>query len=381
MTKMIKFVVLAFALTFTSNLFAETSYANYSTDFDDEIPAKVKRVTSKTRNKVSTYKRRGSRGLNKARRSIRGIASVTEVAQASNAPAPISNFGGNDAPANARPGQCFTKIIVPAKYSYQKERIVVSPESSTMRTIPAKYGYEERRVLVQEATERHVTIPATYKWVEEKIEVVGASEQLVKIPAQYKNVAKRIMVSPATTEWKKGDNSGGGGVSNEALCLVEKPAQYKTVYEKVEVAPARTETKVIPGQFKTVRKRIVDRPAQVKTVPVPAQYKTVKIRKMVEPPRTVSTPIAAKYDTITKKVMVQDSKTLWSEILCKTNATPQTISKVQQALTRAGHSTGGADGRLGPGTYRAIESFQRSRGLVVGGGLTMETIKALNLNI
>ncbi len=359
-----------------------TSYANYSTDFDDEVPTKIRslknKVSSSTRYQrrgTSRKMRRGTRGV--SRTSTRGIASTGyEVAQA-NVASPMT---GADIPANARPGQCFTKIIIPAKYQTTKERIVVSPESSRVSTIPAKYGYEERRILVQEASERHVTIPATYKWVQERVQVVDQSESLMKIPAQYKTVPKKIMVSAATTEWKKGDNSGGG-VNNEALCLVQKPAVYKTVYEKVEVSPARTESKVIPAQFQTVKKRIIDRPAQVKTVPVPAQYKTVKVRKMIEPPRTIENPIAAKYDFVSKRVMVQDSKTVWAEILCKTNANQSTVARVQQALTRSGYRTGGTDGRLGPSTYRAIESFQRSKGLMVGGGLTMETLRALNIQM
>ncbi len=382
---MTKHIFLSLCMIFSSIAFSgtSTSYANYSTDFDDEVRTKRIKSLQKNISNSSRYQRRGtSRTVRRGTRGLsntRGIASSGsyEVAQA---PTMASPMTGADIPANAQPGQCFTKIIIPAKYSTTKERIVVSPETSRVSTIPAKYGYEERRILVQEASERHVTIPATYKWVQERVQVVDQSESLVKIPAQYKTVPKKIMVSAATTEWKKGDNSGGG-VNNEALCLVQKPAVYKTVYEKVEVSPARTESKVIPAQFQTVKKRIIERPAQVKAVPVPAQYKTVKVRKMIEPPRTVQNPIPAKYDFVNKRVMVQDSKTVWAEILCKTNANQSTVARVQQALTRSGYRTGGTDGRLGPTTYRAIESFQRSKGLMVGGGLTMETLRALNIQM
>ncbi len=263
------------------------------------------------------------------------------------------NFNGaGDRPSNAIPGQCFAKVIIPAKFKTVTETMQASPESTRLSTVPAKYGYETKKVLVKEA-----------------------SETLMTIPAKYKTVSKKVLVSPETTEWKRGDNGRGtsgvaysngsttlnrvsnGTSGNEALCLVKKPAVYKTVYEKVEVEPARTVSK-----------------------PIPAVYKTVRVQRMLEPPRTVEHRIPAKFQKLTKRVKVSDSRTEWAQIICKTNANYSTISKVQSALKKAGFHSGATDGQLGNSTATAIERFQRSNGLPTG-GLTFDTIKALGINL
>jgi murein L,D-transpeptidase YcbB/YkuD len=54
------------------------------------------------------------------------------------------------------------------------------------------------------------------------------------------------------------------------------------------------------------------------------------------------------------------------------------VSKAQQALTMLGLGSLKADGVLGPGTRRAIEAFQRTRGLRVTGQLEPDTLRAIN---
>jgi len=282
-------------------------------------------------------------------------------------------------PENARPGQCFSKVIVPATYRYEKEQVVVSPEDVQVTTLPAKYGYEEKQVMIKEASERYVTVPATYKWVTEEVLIQEPGERVIKIPAKYKKIAKKIMTSPATTEWKKGEQPKGYG-STEALCLVETPAKYKTVYERVLVEPAKSIRRSIPAQYKTVKRKVIDRASKVTTIPVPAEYKMVRVRKMIEPPSEQQRTIPAKYDTVVKKVKVTESQTKWAEILCKTNAKPHVITKVQVALKRAGYNPGSVDGVLGNSTLKAVSRFQDARNLPKG-GITMETIKALNVQI
>jgi murein L,D-transpeptidase YcbB/YkuD len=53
------------------------------------------------------------------------------------------------------------------------------------------------------------------------------------------------------------------------------------------------------------------------------------------------------------------------------------ISNAQEALTRLGYGTLKADGVLGPGTRRAIQSFQQRQGLPVTGRLEADTLRAL----
>ena len=51
---------------------------------------------------------------------------------------------------------------------------------------------------------------------------------------------------------------------------------------------------------------------------------------------------------------------------------------IQKALKNAGYDPGPVDGSLGGKTVQAIKSYQRRKGLAVG-GLTLETLETLGL--
>lgn len=58
------------------------------------------------------------------------------------------------------------------------------------------------------------------------------------------------------------------------------------------------------------------------------------------------------------------------------NATPETVRQVQRALKQVYYYHGSIDGAYGPQTRRAIASYQRAKGLAVG-GMTFETLRSL----
>jgi len=64
-------------------------------------------------------------------------------------------------------------------------------------------------------------------------------------------------------------------------------------------------------------------------------------------------------------------------VLCKSSMTIETISKIQRALTAAGHKTP-VTGSLDSATKASIEAYQRKSGLVVS-GLSMDTLKSLGV--
>ncbi|WP_241741163.1 lytic murein transglycosylase [Paragemmobacter straminiformis] len=51
--------------------------------------------------------------------------------------------------------------------------------------------------------------------------------------------------------------------------------------------------------------------------------------------------------------------------------------EMQQRLTRAGHDTGGADGKIGPKTLAALRAYQRSIGMVPDGYPSLEVLRHL----
>ncbi len=292
-----------------------------------------------------------------------------------------SNLGGGDIPANAVPGQCFAKVITPAKYQTTSEKIMTRPETTTYKTVAPKYGFVNETITVEEEREVLKVIPATYKWVEEKMLVKEAGTKLVKTAPKYKTVTKKIMVKPESTAWKKGeagalDHSNTDGV----LCLVKKPAVYKTVKETVMDVEAGVKEIEIPAVYKTVRKKVVDTPSRVEKKMIPAKTKIVKVKKLLEPAQKVPSTIPAKYKEITKRVLEAPSTTVWARILCKTNSNTNTVVEVQKALKGAGYNPGKIDGILGSDTARAIKKFQRTEGLSVG-ALTYDTLNKLNISM
>jgi len=285
-------------------------------------------------------------------------------------------------PPNAQPGECYAKVLMPAKYDLVSEKVIKREASEEVTVVPAKYEWVEERIQVREATERLEVVPASFRWVEEKIMVEPASTRLVPVPAQYETVSERVLDRPEQITWKKGrgpiekiDN-----VTGEILCLVVEPATYKTINRTIVKNPASTRSVDVPPTFKTIRKQVVDRPAEVRKLSVPAEFSTVKVRKMIEPPKEQRVSLPPEFQTVTKRVKTQAERLSWQPILCETNVNQNIIAQLQQALKSKGFDPGDVDGVLGGATLNAVESFQRKSGLARG-GVTMETLEALQVEL
>ncbi len=296
-----------------------------------------------------------------------------------------ANFGASDEPllpVQAKAGECYARVFVPPSYQTKTEQHLKAEASERVEIIPAKYGMAEQRVLVKEATERLEVIPATYRTVQEQVLVSEESERIETVPAVYGTETERVLVKPAYTTWKKGRGpiEKVDDATGEIMCLVTVPAEYKTVTKRVLKTPATTRSVKIPAQYKTVTRRVVDKPATTRVVKIPAEYSTVKVQKLVEPAKERRISIPAEYQTVSKTEKTSDGHMEWRPILCETNVTRDIVSRLQQALRAKGHNPGRVDGVLGAQTMAAVKSFQRSKGLP-SGELTMETLKALDVNL
>ncbi len=300
-------------------------------------------------------------------------------------------------PPNAKPGECYARVLTPAKYAITKEKVLAKAASEKIEIIPATYKTVTEKVLVREESVKLQVIPATYKTVTEKVLTSPDKEILVKVPAKYKTVTEKILVKPAYTTWKRGVNPVTGfgtpyakvtkdgrvvskhdQTTGEIMCLVNVPAEYKTVTRKVVATPERVEKKIIAGKYSTITKRVIATPATTKQITIPAQYKTVNVKKMVTPARTVRTEIPAVYKTIEKRVISTKPTLEWREILCETNTNPNLIRRLQAKLNREGYSAGAVDGVLGRDTLNAIVKYQKDHNLATG-QLTLATLKSLGL--
>lgn len=304
-----------------------------------------------------------------------------QLANASGTSVVTSTGNGDLLPPNAKPGECYARVLIPATYRSESEEMLKSAASYRLSVTKPTYEWVTEEVLVKEASEVAELIPAKYEWRTETVLVREASSTLSTIPASYETVSEKVLVKAAYTTWKKGrgpiekvSNSTG-----EIMCLIEVPAQYRTVSKRVLVTAAQTQSNPIPAVYNDVKKRVmVEGPTMVKRT-IPAEYKTIKVRKIAKPAQENRTEIPAVYQTVTKTVQVTDSALEWRTILCETNTTGDIVRRMQRALLAANYNPGRLDGVIGSDTMSAIKSYQKAKGLAVG-QLTIETLRSLGVS-
>ncbi len=273
---------------------------------------------------------------------------------------------------DAKPGECYAKVITPAKFTTRSEEVIVQEESERIKTVPAKFEQREQTVVVREASQRVTVVPAAfseetetvvlqpaennwilsgssgapaspgalegivrsgielasvevgscfneyftpaeYKTETQRIMTREASEKIVVLPAQYETVEERVVVKEAYTR------------------SVDIPATYRSESESVLVEPARSVWKKgrgpvekidnltgeimclveIPARYETLTKTVLDKPATTKTVDVPAVYKTIQVKRLVKPASENRVAVAAEFDTVSTKVKVADAGFFW----------------------------------------------------------------------
>jgi NADH:ubiquinone oxidoreductase subunit len=186
-------------------------------------------------------------------------------------------------PPNAKAGECYAKVVIPAKYKSIEER-----------------------VLVQEASNKISIIPAKYEWIDERVEVTPESKKLQTIPATYKKITETIEVKPATRSWHTSLKHTSAPISKEILvaaklkgvdletaepgnCFKEYyiPESYKTVTEEIVVQKERTKNEIIPAKYEMIEKTIEIKPASTQTITVPATYEFKDEKILVEKEKTI----------------------------------------------------------------------------------------------
>ncbi len=70
---------------------------------------------------------------------------------------------------DAKAGECYAKVIIPAVFETKEEKILVKEASAKISSVAAKYGWKEEKVLSKEASKKIIPVKATYKTVTEKV--------------------------------------------------------------------------------------------------------------------------------------------------------------------------------------------------------------------
>jgi len=185
-------------------------------------------------------------------------------------------------PPDAKPGECYARVLIPAQYTLAEEDVVV-----------------------QEATEAWQVVPPEFAVVEENITVTPAHEKWSLVPAVYAETNTTVIVKPAVRGWATGLEADASPVnpvilkaiarsgvdlnaSEPGSCLSEyyRPRQYETVEKEVVVQAERNETEIVPAVFGEEEKTVVVKPQYTDLTVVPAAFEEVEEKVLIEPERT-----------------------------------------------------------------------------------------------
>lgn len=287
-------------------------------------------------------------------------------------PTTVAQSGPDTMLPQAKPGECYAKVLVPAEYKTQTETVVIQPASESFKLTPPRYEWANEKVLVKEASKKIEAIPAKFETKTEKIEirapravwrtgsrvdapiaditliaaasalglpanpekglcfaeytqnskfdaktekvlVQDAHEKVEIVPAEYEWVEERVLAKPASFK------------------LMAVAAEYETVTEKVLKTAAYTTWKKgrgpvekldnasgeimclieVPAKYETLTKRVLKSPAATKKVEIPAEYTTMRKQKLVKPATVKKTQVPADYRMVEKSVQVSGPKAEW----------------------------------------------------------------------
>lgn len=322
--------------------------------------------------------------LQKENQSLRNsVATAEQRAQAASqaASANESNSAPTNLPPNAKAGECYARVLEPAKYETREEVVTIQAASEKVTSTAPVYKTIEKTIVVKEAWEEVVEVtPAQYEWVEETIVIEQSSERLEPVPAEYRTEKEKILVTPAYTTWKKGrgpieriDHATG-----EIMCLIEVPAEYKTVTKNVLVSGESTRAIAIPAKTQTIKRQVMVKAPVVKRLTHPAETKTVKVKVLDVAAKEIRTAIPAKTKTITQQYKTADSKLSWRSVMCETNITGDIVKQLQSALKARDYDPVWIDGVYGAKTSAAVTQYQKDNNMA-SGGLTFETLDKLGV--
>lgn len=285
-------------------------------------------------------------------------------------PAPAGEAVFIAEPPAARPGECWSLVVVPAQFERRVESVLRTPAGEKTVRKPARYATVEREVELPAGQRRVVVEPAQYETVSESVLVRPARTRTITAPGEYRQVEQRIPLRQGAA-LKPNPDSG-------ELCVVEAPVEYRIETRRELVKAGESRVVEEPAVYRRVERRRLVREARTELVERPARTVRRRERVLVEPESVVTEPTPAVYEDVVHLVQVAPARNQWRSVLCETNATPALLGRVQAALKAAGHDPGRTDGRWTARSTRAIQAFQAGAGLAPA-GLTMETLERLGV--
>ena len=274
---------------------------------------------------------------------------------------------------NAKAGECYAKVIVPAEFDVKTEEVLVKPESEKVDIKEALFDTAEKPILVKAGFTQIKVAPTKFREEVEEVEtskisttwvtrldkrgipaspalLAGAKTNGIDIekaepnqcfkeyftPAKFEQIEKEILVKEESEEIKIiapqfEDTQEIVVVKQASKKKVYKPAEYETIEEKIEIEPAKAVwkkgdgpiTKIdnstgdimclvqVPAKYQIVKKTVLKTPSSIELVDVPETTQAVKVSKLVSDATVDKVKIPAEYKKVSVKNKVSDASFSW----------------------------------------------------------------------
>ena len=294
------------------------------------------------------------------------------------------DFGSGNLPSQARPGQCYGRVLVPATYRNEAMSVVTRDAYEQVQVSEPIFRADQQSVTTADPYKRFEVTEPTFRTENQTIVTRPEHERLVASPAVLSTRSETVVVREPRLVWRAGSNLSGvrrmDSATGEIFCLVEEAAVTQTVSRVVQVQPSQISRQRVPAQTQTIARRVLVTPASVREVNVPGTYQNVTVHTLVTPADARRTMMPEQRGTVNRQVVESGERYEWVPVVCENTASGVTsVTAAQRALAAKGFYRGPIDGIVGSRTTHAIREFQRQQGLPGNGSLTIETARRLGL--
>ncbi|HIQ07276.1 MAG TPA: hypothetical protein EYH35_02330 [Thiotrichaceae bacterium] len=297
---------------------------------------------------------------------------------------------------DAKPGQCFAKVIVPAVFEIISEEVVVVPEKETVKIVPASFDKAEKELEIKPAHTVLKVIPATFKKEQETVEIEAERMEWVTSLGRRGIPASPTQLVAAKTSGIDIDSVEAGQCFREYYTaakfeMKDKQVKIKDEYEKITVKEA---------EFETVEENIVVREAHTVKSLIDAVYEKIEEKVEIEPAKAVwkkgsglverldnSTgeimclvQVPAKYDTFVKSVLKSKAQVEESEVgeVTKAFSVQKLVTDATQEKTtvEAEFTNVQVRTKIEDATFSWVPSTENSSGKYTGSQICLKAIPA-----
>lgn len=290
-------------------------------------------------------------------------------------------------PSDARPGECFGQVILPAVYGQSSEKVL--ERQGWSETVRGKAVTQKlvRKVLVSPERTERVRVAPVYR---NKVSWVQTPGRLrtVREPDRYEVVHEKVLIEAGHAEWRPANAPIAYGESRgqtttlqatgEVMCRVWVPARYAHKSREVLVERGRTYTVRGPAVRRKVVTRVMVSQGGWVERRRPAVYRNVVTKTVVREGASRIVTHPATYSTVHKRVLVRTEGPGWARVVCGGQLNPAWVALLQQRLVAQGFDAGPPTGQMGPQTMSALKAYQRTHNQAQG-QVTVETARSLGL--